>query len=127
MSTTSGWVASRAWSGAFAPAAAQTLALAVARAVLIAVRTLSTSPASRAMARERVGSEATGPNTAGSARTAARSEQVSPPNASVNARSRSTFAGSCRASCGRHGASASLNATSSPAVRTVEVNSTPPA
>lgn len=91
---TSGCAASRAWSGAFVPAAAQTRALALARAVLIAARTGSTSPASRAMVRESVGSEATGPNTAGSARTAARSEQVSPPNASVNARSISTLAGS---------------------------------
>ncbi len=77
--------------------------------------------------REAVGSEATGPKTAGSARTTARSAQVSPPRANVNARSSNTLAGSWVAFAGRHGANAADSPTPRPAARTVEVNSTPPA
>src|SRR5665811_148918 len=87
----------------------------------------STSPARRAIVREAVGSEATGPKTAGSPRTTARSEQVSPPRANVNARSSRTLAGSWVALAGRHGANAELSPASRPATRTVEVSSTPPA
>ena len=77
--------------------------------------------------RDSVGSEATGPKTAGLARTTARSAHVFPPRANVNARSSSTLAGSRVAPTGRHGANAADSPTSRPAARTVEVSSTPPA
>jgi hypothetical protein len=95
--------------------------------VVWAARTLSTSAASRVIVRDRVGSEATEPKTAGSARTTARSEQVSPPRANVNARSSRTLAGSWVAPTGRHGTNAADSPASRPAALTVEVSSTPPA
>src|SRR5665647_2719838 len=119
-STTTRWRASAPWSGAWVPAAPQTRARAVALARSIAGRTFSTSAARRAIVRDRVGSEATGPKTAGSARTTARSEQVSPPSARVIARSSRTLAGSCIADGDRHGANDPYNSTSRPAARTVE-------
>src|SRR5665811_28484 len=117
-STTTGRRASASWSGAWVAAAAQTRERASARARSIAGRTLSTSAASRAIVRDRVGSEATGPKTAGSARTTARSEQVSPPRASVNARSTRTLAGSWVAPAGRHGANAADSPAPKPAALT---------
>src|SRR5665647_2238935 len=110
-----------------ARAAAQTRERAAARARSIAGRTLSTSAARRAIVRDAVGSEATRPKMAGSARTTARSEQVSPPRARVIARSSSTLAGSWVAPTGRHGPNTADSPTSRPAARTVEVSSTPPA
>ena len=126
-SITTGLWAPASWSGEACPAAAQTRARAPALARSIAGRTFSTSAARRAIVREAVGSEATGPKTAGSARTTARSGQVSPPRANVNARSSSTLAGSWVAPTGRHGANAADSPTSRPAALTVEVSSTLPA
>lgn len=67
--------------GASGPASCHTRALAAALARSSAPSAVSTSAARVAIVRERVGSKATGPNTAGSARTTARSEQASPPSA----------------------------------------------
>ena len=69
----------------------------------------------RRSVRETVGSDATGPNTAGSARSTATSARQSPPSATATARSSSTLAGSCTAAGLRHGASACDSASSSPA------------
>jgi hypothetical protein len=58
------------------------------------------------MRRETAGSEATGPDTAGSARSMATSAGQSPPNATANATSRRILPGSCTARAFRHGVSA---------------------
>lgn len=71
------------WSGAFAPDAAHTRARAVARERSIAGCTRSTPLARVSTVSETVRSEATCPNSAGSVRTTARSDQVSPPRAKL--------------------------------------------
>ena len=68
--------------------------------------------------RETVGSEATGPNTAGSARASATSAKQSPPTATARATSSRTLPGSCTARGLRHGASAADIAVSRPLLRT---------
>jgi hypothetical protein len=126
-STVSGAPASMRWSGACAPASSHARARAAARAVLIARNAATGSWASRSIARDTVGSEATGPNTPGSARSTAMSARQSPPNASVTARSSTIFAGSWRAFECRLLASAADSCLSSPTVRMVSVSSSPPA
>jgi hypothetical protein len=79
------------------------------------------------LVRETVGSEATNPNTAGSARTTAMSARQSPPSPRATARSSSTFAGSWMANGLRHGASGADSAASRPDARIVAVSSAPPA
>jgi len=85
------------------------------------------SSARRAIVRGIVGSEATNPQTAGSARNSAASSRCSPPIATVIARSSSTFAGSCIANGRRHGASAADNSRPRPDARIACVSNTPPA
>ncbi len=63
----------------------------------------------------------------GSDRITAASERQSPPNASVTARSVSTFPGSCTASGLRQGDNPSRRAWLSPVTSAVVVSSTPPA
>jgi len=60
-------------------------------------RARSASAANASIVRDTVGSEATGPNTPGSARSAATSARQSPPTARVTARSHTTLVGSCLA------------------------------
>jgi hypothetical protein len=74
-----------------------------------------------------VGSEATDPNRAGSARSNAMSARQSPPTASASAKSSSTFAGSCTASRSRHGSNPLDSARSSPTLAMVSVSSLVPA
>lgn len=57
-----GRLAVMSWSGAWLPATLQARARAAARAVSIAANARRTSPASRSITRETVGSEATSPN-----------------------------------------------------------------
>jgi hypothetical protein len=114
-------------SGACSPAADHTTARAHARAVSIALNARDASAAKASIVRDTVGSEATRPNTDGSARSSATSARQSPPSASVTARSVITFAGSCRAVGLRHGASTADNAVSTPHARTVSTRATPPA
>ena len=59
----------------------------------IAASTRSASAASTSIVRDTVGSEATGPNSAGSARSSAISARQSPPSASVTAKSSTILAG----------------------------------
>jgi hypothetical protein len=79
------------------------------------------------MVRDTVGSDATPPNSSGSARSNAISARQSPPNASDTARSISTFAGSCLANGDRHADNPADSSRPSPDTRTVSVSSTPPA
>jgi hypothetical protein len=79
------------------------------------------------MQRDTVGSEATGPNSCGCARSPATSARQSPPIARLIARSGTILPGSCRANGRRHRASVALNAASSPTAVAVRVSSTPPA
>ena len=79
------------------------------------------------MHRDTVGSEATGPNTSGCARSCAMSARQSPPTARLSARSSTILPGSCRVNRLRHGVSAALNAASSPTAMAVRVSSTAPA
>ncbi|MGY3677790.1 hypothetical protein ACVWXU_001413 [Streptomyces sp. TE33382] len=79
------------------------------------------------MRRETVGSEATGPNTAGSDRSTATSARQSPPSATARATSSRVLPGPCTARAFRHGVSAPDIAVSNPALRTVSTSSTPPA
>ena len=102
-------------------------ARAAARAASIAANARAASAASASIVRDTVGSDATSPNTAGSARSSATSARQSPPRASVTARSVTTLPGSWIAIGLRHRASAVDNARSSPAARTVSTSATPPA
>ena len=79
------------------------------------------------MSREAVGSDATGPNTSGSARSMATSARQSPPRAVASATSSRTLPGSCTVRGLRHGASAADIEVSRPTLRTVSTNSTVPA
>lgn len=126
-STISGLLALVPVSGACWPASAQARALAAARAALIALSAAGASAARAAMVRETVASEATRPYRPGSARSRAMSQRLSPPTASVRARSVMTLAGSWTASGLRHGASATDMAAPSPVAVTVSVSRTPPA
>ena len=66
--------------------------------------------ARRATSRETTGSEATGPNSSGCARSIATSARQSPPSASATARSVTIFPGLCTARAGRHRSSAAVQA-----------------
>jgi hypothetical protein len=127
MSMASGCSALIHRSGACSPAKDHTRARAAALAAWIAFNTLAASAASAVIVRDTVGSEATGPNTAGSARSTATSAKQSPPRARVTARSVSTFAGSWTAVGFRHGARACDRALSRPLTRIASVTSNPPA
>jgi hypothetical protein len=83
-----------AWSGACSPASRHTRARAATRAASIAANARGTSAASVSIVRDTVGSEATSPNTVGSARSSAMSAKQSPPSASDIARSQITLPGS---------------------------------
>ncbi|MDQ0808787.1 hypothetical protein QFZ63_000501 [Streptomyces sp. B3I7] len=87
----------------------------------------SPEAASVPIRREMVGSEATGPNTAGSHRSIATSARQSPPRATARATSRSILPGSWTARGFRHGARAADMARSRPIVRTVSTSRTDPA
>ncbi|MBP2320510.1 hypothetical protein JOF56_000895 [Kibdelosporangium banguiense] len=65
----------------------------MARAVRIAVSPSGPAVASRSIARDTVGSDATAPNTPGWLRSTAISAAQSPPSATVTARSVTIFAG----------------------------------
>ena len=69
-------------------------ARAAARAARIAGNATSMSPAKAVTSRDTVGSEATGPNRPGWARTTARSAAQSPPSATAVARSTTILPGS---------------------------------
>jgi hypothetical protein len=127
MSMLNGPAASIPWSGACSPANSHTTCRAWALAVSIAASAAVTSPASTSMVRDTVASEATAPNTPGSARSSAMSARQSPPTVNDNARSSTTLPGSWIANGLRHGANALDIAASRPLTRTVSVNSTPPA
>jgi hypothetical protein len=86
----------------------------VARAAAIAASAAGASAARVSINLDTVGSEATGPNTSGAARSCATSARQSPPIAKLTARSSTILPGSWRASGRRHGANASLNAPVSP-------------
>jgi hypothetical protein len=105
---------------------AQATRPAAARAPRIAA-TASPSPARTSTSRDTVGSEATGPNSSGWARTTATSARQSPPSAIAAARSSTTLPGSCAARGARHRANASVNDRSSPAARAVSASSVAPA
>jgi hypothetical protein len=126
-SMTSGRAASTPWSGACSPASAHALRRATARAALIVVSVTGASAANVSTSRDTVGSEATGPNTCGCARSWAMSARQSPPIAKLIARSSSTLPGSWRAVGRRHGNRAALNAVSRATVAAVRASSTPPA
>ena len=119
--------ASVAWSGASSPASVQTRRRAAARAVSIATNAWSTSSAKVSTSRDTVGSDATGPNTAGSARSRFTSARQSPPNANATARSSTILPGSWIANGFRHGRSAVDNDRPRPLVRIVSTSNTPPA
>ena len=85
-STTSGAPASIPWSGARPPACCQARARACARAVWIARNAAVGSAAIRSIVRDTVGSEATGPNRPGSARSTANSRWIRPPPTSTYCR-----------------------------------------
>ncbi|AFA76050.1 hypothetical protein GPOL_174p00290 (plasmid) [Gordonia polyisoprenivorans VH2] len=85
---------SRSWLGAAVPAAVHACARAAARAALIADKAAGASVASVEISRDTVGSEATGPNTPGSARTWLISANQSPPRATAMARSSRILPGS---------------------------------
>ena len=105
---------------------AHTAARAAPRAARTAAIAASGSAASAANTRETVGSEATGPNTAGCARTAATSDRQSPPSAIAVATSRNTLPGSCTPRSRRHGDSAEDKPRSRPATRAASRSSNAP-
>ena len=109
------------------PASAQARSRAAARAVRIARSARGASAASAATSRETTGSEATGPNSSGWARSTATSARQSPPNASATARSSTVFPGSCTARDGRHRPSPADRPAPSPVTRAVSVSSNAPA
>ena len=77
--------------------------------------------------RETVGSEATGPNTAGCSRSTAMSARQSPPSATAIARSTTVLPGSCTAKGFRHGANDSDNLLVNPILSAVRSSRTAPA
>ncbi len=113
--------------GAAPPASAQARSRAAARAARTALSARGASAARRLTSRDTTGSEATGPNSAGSARRAPMSARQSPPSASVTARSAMIFPGSCTARGVFHRPSAAARPASSPLTRSVWVSSTAPA
>jgi hypothetical protein len=114
-------------SGASVPANVHTRSRTSALARRIAVSARGPAPASVSTSRDTVGSEATIPNSAGSARSAPMSDRQSPPSATARARSSRTLPGSCTARGLLHGRSAADIAVSRPVLRTVSTSSTPPA
>lgn len=113
-------------SGAASPANRHTCSRTSARAVRSAARTRCPPDAGLLISRETVGSEATGPNTAGSARSRATSARQSPPSATASATSSRILPRSCTARGLRHGSSAADIAASRPVLRTVSTSSTAP-
>jgi hypothetical protein len=109
------------------PVSRHARARAAARAAAIAASTAGASWARRVMVRDTVGSEATNPYTAGSARTRAMSARQSPPSASVTARSAITLPGSWIAKGSRQRASVFDSSRSSPTAWIVSVSTSPPA
>lgn len=97
------------------------------RAAAIAASALSASRANVSISRDTVGSEATRPNTAGSARTVAMSARQSPPRATAIARSPTIFPGSWIAVGRHHRPSAADSARSSPTLAIVATSSVAPA
>ena len=98
-----------------------------ARAVRSAARTRCPPDASLLISLETVGSEATGPNTAGSARNMPTSARQSPPSATASATSSRILPGSCTVRGFRQGTSAADIAASRPDLPIVSTNSTAPA
>ncbi len=113
--------------GAAPPASSQARARAAARAVRMAFSARGASLARRPTSRETTGSEATGPNSPGSARSIATSARQSPPSASATTRSATIFPGPCTARAGRHRSSAASRPQSRPVTRSTRVSSRPPA
>lgn len=105
-------------SGASWSANRQTRRRTSARTPRLARRAFSPEAARVSMRRETVGSEATGPNTAGSARSMATSARQSPPSATARTTSRRILPGSCTARAFRHGVTVADIAVSRPALRT---------
>ena len=79
--------------GADGPASAHARARAAERAARIAFKARGASVASRATSRDTTGSEATGPNSSGCARSTATSARQSPPSANATTRSVTIFPG----------------------------------
>ena len=113
--------------GACPPASVHVRSRAAARAARSAFSARAGVAASASISRDTVGSDATDPNSSGWARNIATSAKQSPPNANVTARSATTFPGSCTARGLRHPASPTDKPRSSPAARSVSVNSNAPA
>jgi hypothetical protein len=113
--------------GAAFPASAHTRSRAAARAARIAVSDRGASAARAAISRDTTGSEATGPNSSGCARSTATSARQSPPSASATTRSVTIFPGSCTARFARHRASPDDRPCARPASRAVCTSSSPPA
>ncbi len=106
---------------------AQATRRAAARAARIAATAASPSSARISISRDTVGSEATGPNSSGWARTIATSARQSPPRAIAAARSSTTLPGSCAARAARHRANTWVNDRSNPVARAVSASSVAPA
>jgi hypothetical protein len=113
--------------GASWPASAQARFRAAARAARIAFSVRGASAARPETSRDTTGSDATGPNRPGSARSIAISARQSPPSASVTARSATIFPGSCTARGARHRASLADRPASRPVTRSAQVSSRAPA
>src|SRR5436190_2874314 len=93
----------------------------------MAANTFGASAASAATVRDTVGSEATNPNTAGSARSTPMSARQSPPSATAIARSSRILPGSCTANGLRHDANAAGNPLVNPTASAVRSSNTAPA
>ena len=106
---------------------AHTRARAAARAARIAAIASSGSPAKASSSRLIVGSEATGPNNSGWARTTATSARQSPPSAIATARSSTVLPGSWTERAARHGANPSRQSFASPLTRAVASSIAAPA
>ena len=114
-------------SGASFPARFHTRPRTATLAWLIAANAACGVAANASINRDTVGSEATRPNTAGSARTTEMSDRQSPPMATLIAGSSRIFPGSKMAHCLRQGANASDSARSKPTLPAVATSSTAPA
>ena len=104
-----------------------TRARACARAARIAAIASAGCSASASIRRLTVGSEATGPNSSGWARTTPMSARQSPPKAIATARSSTVLPGSCTERVVRHGANPSERAFASPLTRAVDNSIAAPA
>jgi hypothetical protein len=93
----------------------------------MAANALGASAANVAISRDTVGSDATAPNTAGSARSKPTSARQSPPIASATARSNTILPGSWLANGLRHGVNAPDKPPVSPARSAARSSTTDPA